>query len=103
MIYKWIFVFLKGLQEMAHHTCSQSGPSIVRNSSTLTLPPSYDLLMGATGGLGGPSEAPPPSYEEAMFLIDEKLKTVLDCNASHSLSKYVCFFLIHFFLVIYSV
>lgn len=34
----------------------------------MTLPPSYDLLMGTSGNVR-PSEPPPPSYEEAMFLI----------------------------------
>lgn len=64
---------------MAQQSHSQTSSQMVRNASTLTLPPAYDLLMGASGTNGGPSEAPPPTYEEAMFLInDEKLRTVLD-------------------------
>lgn len=57
----------------------QANTPLARNPSTLTLPPAYDLLMGATGGNVGPSEPPPPSYEEAMFLIgDEKSRTLCD-------------------------
>lgn len=66
-----MIVFLQGLQEMAQQgTHLQPNSPLPRNPSTLTLPPAYDLLMGASGDVG-PSEPPPPSYEEAMFLIGE--------------------------------
>ncbi|RZF46683.1 hypothetical protein LSTR_LSTR002546 [Laodelphax striatellus] len=70
---------LRGLQlEMAQaHSAASLGNSqscVVRNASTLTLPPAYDILMTAAA----PSDAPPPSYEEAMFLIDDqKLKAII--------------------------
>ena len=55
----------------------------MRNPSEVTLPPTYEDLMGASashgGGGGGSTEAPPPTYEEAMFLIgDEKLRVLLE-------------------------
>ncbi|XP_021920649.1 uncharacterized protein LOC110830263 isoform X3 [Zootermopsis nevadensis] len=63
----------------------QSGGScVIRNPSTVTMPPTYEaLMMGASAshgaGGGGSTEAPPPTYEEAMFLIgDEKLRVVLE-------------------------
>lgn len=57
----------------------QPNAPLPRNPSTLTLPPAYDLLMGASGANVGPSEPPPPSYEEAMFLIgDEKSRALLE-------------------------
>lgn len=56
----------------------QPNSPLPRNPSTLTLPPAYDLLMGASGNVG-PSEPPPPSYEEAMFLIgDDKSSALLE-------------------------
>lgn len=61
---------------MAQQAHAQQTGSIVRNPSTLTLPPAYDLLMGASAG---PFEVPPPSYEEAVFLMtDEKNTTVVN-------------------------
>ncbi|XP_054284936.1 uncharacterized protein LOC129001605 isoform X2 [Macrosteles quadrilineatus] len=61
-------------QQGQHGVCTLS--VMTRTPSTLTLPPSYDLLMGAAVG---PSEPPPPSYEEAMFLIgDEKSRALLE-------------------------
>ena len=49
---------------MAHNSRGQPN-FIIRNPSTVTLPPTYETLMTASGS----AEAPPPSYEEAMFLI----------------------------------
>lgn len=70
----------QGLQEMAQQGAHlQPNAPLPRNPSTLTLPPAYDLLMGASGANVGPSEPPPPSYEEAMFLIgDEKSRALLE-------------------------
>ncbi|KAJ9582184.1 hypothetical protein L9F63_003471, partial [Diploptera punctata] len=73
------------LQELAQQSRNQQSSSgcVIRNPSTVTLPPTYEALMGASashgGGGGGSTEAPPPTYEEAMFLIgDEKLRVVLE-------------------------
>lgn len=57
----------------------------MRNPSAVSSPPTYEALMGASashGGEGGGStEAPPPTYEEAMFLIgDEKLRDLLGAS-----------------------
>ncbi|KAG8287661.1 hypothetical protein J6590_033234 [Homalodisca vitripennis] len=80
---------LHGLQEMAQQGSHlPSGTSLPRNPSTLTLPPAYDLLMGASGGNVGPSEPPPPSYEEAMFLIgDEKSRALLENRHNTSIDN----------------
>ncbi|XP_039290500.1 uncharacterized protein LOC111060408 isoform X2 [Nilaparvata lugens] len=74
----------KGLQleiAQAHSVASLSNSQsyVVRNASTLTLPPAYDILMtAASAPASGPAEAPPPTYEEAMFLIDDhKLKAII--------------------------
>ncbi|XP_067006904.1 uncharacterized protein [Anabrus simplex] len=72
---------LRGLQELAQQSRNQQSGCVIRNPSTVTLPPTYEALMGASGshGSGTATEAPPPSYEEAMFLIgDEKLQVVLE-------------------------
>ncbi|XP_022203792.1 uncharacterized protein LOC111060408 isoform X3 [Nilaparvata lugens] len=75
---------LRGLQleiAQAHSVASLSNSQsyVVRNASTLTLPPAYDILMtAASAPASGPAEAPPPTYEEAMFLIDDhKLKAII--------------------------
>ncbi|GBP95274.1 hypothetical protein EVAR_70750_1 [Eumeta japonica] len=48
---------------------------IPRNASSTTLPPSYDALI-ASSTVNKPqpsgSEPPPPTYDEAMYLIDEE-------------------------------
>ncbi|XP_046990379.1 uncharacterized protein LOC124595608 isoform X1 [Schistocerca americana] len=72
---------LRGLQELAQQSRSQQSGCVIRNPSTVTLPPTYEALMGTTESHGGSTstEAPPPTYEEAMFLMgDEKLCVVLD-------------------------
>lgn len=69
------------LRELALQSRNQQSGCVIRNPSTVTLPPTYEALMGASASQGssGPTEAPPPSYEEAMFLIgDEKLQVVLE-------------------------
>ncbi|GLH08683.1 Uncharacterized protein GBIM_13867 [Gryllus bimaculatus] len=72
---------LRGLQELAQQSRNQQSGCVIRNPSTVTLPPTYEALMGASAShdSSGPTEAPPPSYDEAMFLIgDEKLQVVLE-------------------------
>nr|CAD7588190.1 unnamed protein product [Timema genevievae] len=90
---------IEGLQELAQQSRSQQTGCIMRNPSTATLPPTYEALMGASGsrGVGGGSgEVPPPSYEEAMFLIgDDKLQVVLEdskytASSDDELSKELC-------------
>lgn len=45
-----------------------------RNASTLTLPPSYEALIEGQNNAGGRNqELPPPSYEEAMFLVSGEI------------------------------
>ncbi|XP_021920648.1 uncharacterized protein LOC110830263 isoform X2 [Zootermopsis nevadensis] len=74
------------LRELAQLSRNQQsgGSCVIRNPSTVTMPPTYEaLMMGASAshgaGGGGSTEAPPPTYEEAMFLIgDEKLRVVLE-------------------------
>nr|CAD7262241.1 unnamed protein product [Timema shepardi] len=89
----------KGLQELAQQSRSQQTGCIMRNPSTATLPPTYEALMGASGSRGvggGAGEVPPPSYEEAMFLIgDDKLQVVLEdskytASSDDELSKELC-------------
>ncbi|XP_063240375.1 uncharacterized protein LOC134541126 [Bacillus rossius redtenbacheri] len=96
---------LRGLQELAQQSRGQQPGRMPRNPSTATLPPAYEALMGASashaggvvgGGGGGPGELPPPTYEEAMFLVgDEKLQVELgDCKYAASsddeLNKEAC-------------
>ncbi|XP_069691322.1 uncharacterized protein [Periplaneta americana] len=76
---------LRELAQQSRNQQSSGGSCVIRNPSTVTLPPTYEALMGASashgggGGGGGSTEAPPPTYEEAMFLIgDEKLRVVLE-------------------------
>lgn len=45
-----------------------------RNASTLTLPPAYEALIEGQNDAGGRNqELPPPSYEEAMFLVSGEI------------------------------
>ncbi|PSN34768.1 hypothetical protein C0J52_21180 [Blattella germanica] len=62
----------RALLRLAQQSRNQqsSGGCVIRNPSTVTLPPTYEALMGASashgGGGGGSTEAPPPTYEEAI-------------------------------------
>nr|CAD7401994.1 unnamed protein product [Timema poppensis] len=98
--FKWLKQFIsEGLQELAQQSRNQQTGCIMRNPSTATLPPTYEALMGASGSRGvggGAGEIPPPSYEEAMFLIgDDKLQVVLEdskytASSDDELSKELC-------------
>lgn len=57
-----------------------------RNASTLTLPPAYEALIDAQTDSGVRNqELPPPSYQEAMFLVGgETLKIPQEERKVHS-------------------
>lgn len=54
------------------------GNQVPRTASSATLPPSYDALIATAAtskAQSSDSEPPPPTYDEAMYLIDdEKLR-----------------------------
>lgn len=59
---------------------------VPRTASSATLPPSYDALIStATASKPQPSgsEPPPPTYEEAMYLIDDE-KLHMDSRTDES-------------------
>lgn len=68
---------------------SYSG-QVPRNASSATLPPSYDALISdpsASKPEASSSEPPPPTYDEAMYLIgDQKFRIGADDSAKQETS-----------------
>lgn len=65
-------------QDLATVQEQSYGGQVPRTASSATLPPSYDALISnpsASKPLPSSSEPPPPTYDEAMYLIgDENFK-----------------------------
>lgn len=75
----WMILYLLFFlccQDMAAAQAEQAySTQVPRTASSATLPPSYDALLAtATASKPQPcsSEPPPPTYEEAMYLIDDE-------------------------------
>ncbi|XP_013169456.1 PREDICTED: uncharacterized protein LOC106119119 [Papilio xuthus] len=75
------------IRDMAAVQAEQTfGGQVPRTASSATLPPSYDaLIASATTSKPQPSgsEPPPPTYDEAMYLIDDE-KLRMENRIEHS-------------------
>uniref|UniRef100_A0A1B6DMP1 Uncharacterized protein n=1 Tax=Clastoptera arizonana TaxID=38151 RepID=A0A1B6DMP1_9HEMI len=77
--------FLRGMLEVAQQSHMAPPESVVHSSSTQTLPPAYDSLMG-TSSL---CEVPPPSFEEALLLHNRTVLNDHDDNAESNCCKQI--------------
>ncbi|KAF6199803.1 hypothetical protein GE061_006101 [Apolygus lucorum] len=61
---------LRSFQELASQTRGPPGGEVYMTASTLTLPPAYDVIVSQ--GILESAEPPPPSYAEAMRLVEQE-------------------------------